>query len=201
MDTGQLLQQLFQVLQATQPHNDATRALQRTQSGLQIGNQLGLLPTDQPILQALSQSVPGLIRAAFLSPSAQAPGLPDAWKALSTQYNIPLTDFTALHQGGMDPGVFSNIMTTNPDLGTQLLSFSNAAGGLLGTGNLAQVYGAAQSAAPAALMALPADAAALGTASALPGLTGAAGGAAAAEAGAAATGTAGILAALGLSAL
>ena len=212
-DTGQLLQQLFQVLQANSSGNDASRALQRTQSGLDIANRLGLVPQDSPFLQALSQGVPGAIKAAFPSAAPAPPSFPGPWQAISTEHELPLSELASLHQGGMDPGVFSNIMKVNPDLGKQLLSFSTNAGGLA-TGNLAQLYGGAQAAAPAALMALPADAAALGAASALPGLTGVAaaapaltGAAAAAPIAGAAAGAAaapaasGLLAQLGLSAL
>ena len=195
-DTGQILQQLFQVLQASQPGNDATRALQRTQTGVSIGKGLGVLPQDSPWLNALGEGVPGMLKAAFPKAIAQAPGLPDAWNAVSAQYNLPMSTLASLHQAGMDPTTFTNMMTSNPELGQSLLSMSSIMPSLPNLGNLAQVYGTAQA---APLLSLPAEAAALGTTSALPGLTGAAGGAAAAEAGAATAGSGGILAALGLS--
>lgn len=216
-DTGQILQQLFQILQATQPGNNATRALQRTQSGLSLGKELGILPGNQSWLNALSEGVPGMLRAAFPTAASQTPGLPSAWNTVSTQFNLPLSTLTSFHQAGMSPEVFSSMMTSNPALGQNLLSMS-ALTDLPNLGNLAQVYGASQAAAPAAFMALPADAAALGAASAIPALTGAAAGTAAASAapalagagaatagaagaGAAAAEGAGILAALGLAAL
>mgnify|MGYP001609842438 FL=1 len=199
MDTGQVLQQLLQVLQASQPENNATRAIRRTQSGISVGKNLGILPQDQPWLNTLSEGVPGIIKSMRASSTVQAPGLPEAWNAVSTQHNLPMSTLASFHQAGMDPTTFTNMMAQNPELGQSLLSMSALTPSLPNLGNLAQVYGAAQA---TPLMALPADAAALGASSAVPALTGAAGGAAAAEAGAAgAGGLSGILSALGISAL
>ncbi len=193
MDTGQLLQQLFQVLQTTQPQNGTVQANARLQSGLGVANQLNMLPADAPFLQAATKGISGLIKYAFPSAVQQAPStLPDAWNAISAEHNIPGSDLLGLHQAGMDPANFANIMTTDPGLGKQLLSFING-----GTGAAMQA-----TASPAATIA--STMAASGTAS--PALASAAapvlGASVAPIAGAAApTGTAGILSALGITAL
>ena len=152
------------------PPNNATRALQRTQSGISFAKDLGVLPstfsltgaqsaplyasplegvfnliqqkqlTEQssPLLNAVLGGKQGLLGYGQSALRSQGLGLPDAWKGISADFNIPLAQLTPLAQANFDPAAFKSFLTESPSFAQQLLGQANAAGGAFDPASLLQ---------------------------------------------------------------